>query len=83
MTIPEDESKSTLTGVKHFVFHIKTRAVSDCLIRPLPASVNALLVKGGLFDNVYHLRHRFGEQINLANVHYPQIWIIYYLKRDC
>ena len=77
MTIPEDESKSTLTGVIHFVF------VSDCLIRPLPASVNALSVKVGLFDNVYHLRHRFGEQINLANVHYPQIWIIYYLKRDC
>ena len=39
--------------------------------------------KGGLFDNMYHLWHRFSEQINLANVHYPQIWIIYYLKRDC
>ena len=24
--------------------YLKTRAVSDCLIRPLPASVNALLV---------------------------------------
>ena len=25
----------------------------------------------------------YSEQINLSNVHYPQIWIIYYLKRDC
>ena len=30
-------------------------------------------VKGGLFDNMYHLWHRFSEQINIANVHSPQI----------
>ena len=29
--------------------------------------------KGGIFDNMYHLWHRFSEQINLANVHSPQI----------
>ena len=30
-------------------------------------------IKGGLFDNMYHLWHRFSEQINIANVHSPQI----------
>ena len=30
-------------------------------------------VKGGIFDNMYHLWHRFSEQTDLANVHSPQI----------
>ena len=30
-------------------------------------------LKGGLFDNIHHLWHRFSEQINLANVHSPEI----------
>ena len=34
---------------------------------------NQIQLKGGLFDNMYHLWHRFSEQINLANVHSPQI----------
>ena len=53
--------------------------------KPVIRHINAPVhnIKGGLFDNMYHLWHRFSEQINLANVHSPQIWIIYYLKLDC
>ena len=40
-------------------------------------------VKGGLFDKVYHLWHRFIEQISPLNVHSPKIQNIHYLTTDC
>ena len=42
-------------------------------VRGKSSKPSLLLFKGGLFDNMYHLWHRFSEQINLANVHSPQI----------
>ena len=36
-------------------------------------SIQEELIKGGIFDNMYHLWHRFSEQTDLANVHSPQI----------